>query len=73
MLINSNHDAGLGSVIIPIQTTAGAKPHKRTNRVFWNMKSMSSSLSARDGREARERDTPEFLLLGTGIAGCIGL
>ena len=67
MLMSSNHDAGRGSVIIPIVTTMGANPQSRAVRVFWKMKSMSNRRSPMAGSDARLRTPEAFLLLGTGI------
>ena len=67
MLMSSNHDAGRGSVIIPIVTTMGANPQRRAVRVFWKMKSMSNRRSPMAGSDARLRTPEAFLLLGTGI------
>ena len=67
MLMSSNHDAGRGSVIIPMVTTMGANPQSRAVRVFWKMKSMSKRRNPMAGSDARLRTPEEFLLLGTGI------
>ena len=67
MLMSSNHDAGRGSVIIPMVTTMGANPQSRAVRVFWKMKSMSKRRNPMAGRDARLRTPEAFLLLGTGI------
>ena len=67
MLMSSNHDAGRGSVIIPMVTTIGANPQSRAVRVFWKMKSMSNRRSPMAGSDARLRTPEVFLLLGTGI------
>ena len=72
MLISSNHDAGRGSVIIPMVTTMGAKPQSRAVRVFWKMKSMSKRRNPMAGSDARLRTLEEFLLLGTGIIFVFG-
>ena len=67
MLMSSNHDAGRGSVIIPIVTTMGANPQSRAVRVFWKIKSMSKRRSPMAGSDARLRTPEEFLLRGTGM------
>lgn len=65
--MSSNHDAGRGSVIIPMVTTMGANPQSKAVRVFWKMKSMSNRRSPMAGSDARLRTPEAFLLLGTGI------
>jgi hypothetical protein len=68
ILMRSNQLAGLGSVIIPMRTTVGAKPHKSKRRVFWNKKSMSKRRRALEGSAARLFIPPcDCRRFGTGM------
>ena len=67
MLMISNQLAGVGSVNMPIQITAGAKPYNKIILVFWKRKLMSSSLEANCLTYLKGDRPLDWRLLGIGI------